>query len=47
VDRSRPAGLELPDTTITAAEPVSAGTYTAPDGEVFTNLPRFAGSQRL
>src|SRR6516164_6336635 len=35
------AGLALPDTTITAAEPVSAGTYTAPDGEVFTNLPAF------
>jgi len=33
--------LELPDTTITAAEPVGAGTYTAPDGEVFTNLPAF------
>jgi feruloyl esterase len=35
------AGLALPDTTITAAEPVAAGTYTAPDGEVFTNLPAF------
>src|SRR5215472_9044624 len=35
------SGLALPDTTITAAEPVSAGTYTAPDGEVFTNLPAF------
>jgi feruloyl esterase len=34
-------GLALPDTTITAAEPVAAGTYTAPDGEVFTNLPGF------
>ena len=33
--------LALPDTTITAAEPVAAGTYTAPDGEVFTNLPAF------
>ena len=33
--------LELPDTTITAAEPVGAGRYTAPDGEVFTNLPAF------
>ena len=31
----------LPDTTITAAEPVAAGTYTAPDGEVFTDLPAF------
>jgi hypothetical protein len=35
------ANLALPDTTITAAEPVVAGTYTAPDGEVFTNLPAF------
>jgi hypothetical protein len=35
------AGLALPDTTITAAQPVAAGTYTAPDGEVFTNLPAF------
>ena len=34
-------GLELQDTTITAAEPVVAGTYTAPDGQVFTNLPAF------
>src|SRR5215469_3113661 len=35
------ANLALTDTTITAAEPVFAGTYTAPDGEVFTNLPAF------
>ena len=35
------AGLALPDTTITAAEPIAAGIYTAPDGEVFTNLPAF------
>src|SRR6516162_9363827 len=35
------ANLALPDTTITAAEPVVAGTYTAPDGEVFANLPAF------
>jgi len=35
------AGLVLPDTTITAAQSVAAGTYTAPDGEVFTNLPGF------
>jgi feruloyl esterase len=33
--------LALPDTTITAAQSVAAGTYTAPDGEVFTNLPAF------
>ena len=35
------AGLALPDTTITAAQSVAAGTYTAPDGEVFTDLPAF------
>ena len=35
------ARLALPDTTITAAEPVAAGSYTAPDGEVLTNLPAF------
>ena len=35
------AGLALPDTTITAAQSIPAGTYTAPDGEVFTNLPAF------
>jgi feruloyl esterase len=33
--------LTLPQTTITAAEPVAAGTYIAPDGSVFTNLPAF------
>ena len=35
------ANLALPDTTITAAEPVAAGTYTAPNGAVFINLPAF------
>jgi hypothetical protein len=35
------AGLALADTTITAAESVAAGAYTAPDGEVFTSLPAF------
>ena len=35
------ADLALPHTTITAAQPVPAGTYTASDGEVFTNLPAF------
>jgi len=34
-------GLRLPHTTITAAEPISAGGYTAPDGTVFANLPAF------
>src|SRR5215470_16516465 len=33
--------LKLPDTTITAAQSVPAGTYTAPDGTVFANLPAF------
>ena len=35
------ASLASPGTTITAAELIPAGTYTAPDGEVFTNLPAF------
>ena len=35
------ASLTLQDTTITVAQPIPAGTYTAPDGEVFTNLPAF------
>jgi len=35
------AGLELPDTMITSAESFNGGTYTAPDNEVFTNLPAF------
>jgi hypothetical protein len=35
------AGLTLPATMITAAQLVPAGTYTAPDGEVFTNMPAF------
>src|SRR5438093_3041689 len=35
------ASLALPDTTITAAEPVAAGTYTAPDRTVLPELPAF------
>jgi feruloyl esterase len=35
------AGLTLPDTVITAAQPIAAGTYTAPDGGVYNNLPAF------
>ena len=35
------ADLVLTDTTITATQSVAAGTYTAPDDEVFTNLPAF------
>src|SRR6185312_6582900 len=35
------AGLTLPDTAITAAQSIPAGTYTAPDGEVFPGLPAF------
>jgi feruloyl esterase len=34
-------GLVLQDTMITAVESFKGGTYTAPDGEVFTNLPAF------
>lgn len=35
------ANFAFPDTTITAAQSVPAGTYTAPDGEVFTDMPAF------
>jgi feruloyl esterase len=35
------SGLSLPQTTITAAQSIPAGTFTAADGEVFTNLPAF------
>jgi feruloyl esterase len=35
------ANLTLPDTTITAAQSVGAGTYTAPDGTVLPDLPAF------
>ena len=35
------ANLTLPDTTVTAAQPIPAGTYTAPNGAVFTNMPAF------
>jgi tannase/feruloyl esterase len=35
------ASLKLPDTTITAAQSTPAGTYTAPNGEVFKNMPAF------
>jgi feruloyl esterase len=35
------ANLTLPDTIITAAQSIPAGTYTAPDGAVFANLPAF------
>jgi tannase/feruloyl esterase len=33
--------LKLPDTTISAAQSIPAGAYTAPDGQVFTNMPAF------
>src|SRR5215469_12276876 len=33
--------LSLPDTTITAAQSIPAGTYTAPNGQTFTGLPGF------
>jgi feruloyl esterase len=35
------ASLKLSHTTITAAQSIPAGTYTAPDGEVFQNMPAF------
>lgn len=35
------ASFVLPHTTITAAQSVPAGTYTAPDGGVYNNLPAF------
>ena len=35
------ASLTLPDTTITAAQSIPAGSYTAPDGQVFENMPAF------
>jgi feruloyl esterase len=33
--------LKLSHTTITAAQSIPAGTYTAPNGEVFQNMPAF------
>jgi feruloyl esterase len=33
--------LQLHDTTMTAAQSIPAGTYIAPDGEVFTDMPTF------
>ncbi len=35
------ASLKLPDTTITTAESIPAGTYAAPNGEIFKNMPAF------
>jgi feruloyl esterase len=35
------SALALPDTIITTAQQIPAGTYTAPDGEVFPNMPAF------
>lgn len=35
------ASLKLSHTTITAAQSIPAGTYTAPNGEVFQNIPAF------
>jgi feruloyl esterase len=34
-------GLVLQDTTITAVESFRGGTYTAPNGQVYTGLPAF------
>src|SRR5580704_1065833 len=33
--------LQLSDTTITAAQSIPAGNYTAPNGQVFKNMPAF------
>jgi feruloyl esterase len=33
--------MSLPNVTITTAQSVPAGTFTAADGEVFNNLPAF------
>jgi feruloyl esterase len=47
IDRAAPTtcenlvSLQLLHTTITAAQSIPAGTYTAPDGEVFKNMPAF------
>jgi len=35
------AGSQLPNWTITTAEPIAAGSYTAPDGQIFKDLPAF------
>jgi len=35
------ASLKLAKATITAAQSIPAGTYTAPNGEVFANMPAF------
>src|SRR5580704_12428009 len=35
------SSLKLPETTITAAQSIPAGTYIAPNGQVFTDMPAF------
>lgn len=35
------ASLSIPDATITSAQTVAPGSFTAPDGETFNNLPGF------
>src|SRR5580700_992819 len=35
------ASLKLPETTITVAQSIPAGTYIAPNGQVFTDMPAF------
>lgn len=35
------ASLSVPNTTITAAQSIPAGTYTAPDGSVYPDMPAF------
>ena len=38
---SQLASLHRPNTTITTAQTVPAGTFVAPDGETFTGMPQF------
>jgi feruloyl esterase len=35
------ASVPIPETTITVAQTIQAGTYTAPDNSVYANLPAF------
>ena len=35
------SGLVLPQTTITAIQSFAGGIFTAPDGELFSNMPAF------
>jgi len=39
--------LVLPDATITLAQPIPAGNFTAPNGQVFTGMPAFCEVQGI